>query len=94
MKRDLDALMEARGLDAFVVSGRTYGNPSLVYLLNGAAVTQGIVVKKRGEPPVFIHSPIERDEAAASGLPLVNMARYRFTEILRETGDRDRKSVV
>jgi Xaa-Pro aminopeptidase len=93
MKRDLDALMEARGLDAFVVSGRTYGNPSLVYLLNGAAVTQGIVVKKRGEPPVFIHSPIERDEAAASGLPLVNMARYRFTEILRETGDRLKATV-
>jgi len=93
MKRDLDALMEARGLDAFVVSGRTYGNPSLVYLLNGAAVTQGIVVKKRGEVPVFIHSPIERDEAAASGLPLVNMARYRFTEILRETGDRLKATV-
>ncbi len=88
MKRDLDALMEARGLDAVVVSGRTHGNPSLVYLLNGAPVSQGIVVKKRGETPVFIHSPIEWDEAKASGLPLVNMARYRFTDILRETGDR------
>ncbi|MCS7178059.1 MAG: Xaa-Pro peptidase family protein [Anaerolineae bacterium] len=93
MKRDLDALMEARGLDAFVVSGPIYGNPSLIYLLNGAAVTQGIVVKKRGEPPVFIHSPLERDEAAASGLPLVNIARYRFTEILRETGDRLKATV-
>ncbi len=48
MKRDLDRLMEERGLDALVVSGRTYGNPSLVYLVNGAAVTQGIVVKKAG----------------------------------------------
>lgn len=93
MKSDLDRLMEDRGLDAIVVSGRTYGNPSLVYLLNGAGVTQGIVVKKRGETPVLIHSPIERDEAAASGLPLVNMARYRFTEILRETGDRLKATV-
>ncbi len=88
MKCDLDRLMEERGLDAIVVSGRAYGNPSLVYLVNGAAITQGIVVKKRGETPVLIHSPIERDEAAASGLPLVNMARYRFTDILRETGER------
>ncbi len=88
MKRDLDRLMEERGLDAAVVNGPTYGNPNLVYLLNGAAVSQGIVVKKRGEEPVFLHSPIERDEAKATGLRLVNMARYDFVSILRERGDR------
>ncbi|HIE37882.1 MAG TPA: aminopeptidase P family protein [Anaerolineales bacterium] len=88
MKQDLDRLMEERGLDAAVVAGHTYGNPTLVYLLNGAEVSQGIVVKKRGEEAVFIHSPIERDEAVATGLRLVNMAKYDFVSILREKEDR------
>lgn len=88
MRRDLDRLMEERGLDALVVSGSTYGNPSLVYLLKGADVSQGIVVKKRGEEAVFLHSPIERDEAKAAGLRLANLGRYRFVEILKEKGDR------
>jgi Xaa-Pro aminopeptidase len=88
MKQDLDRLMEERGLDAAVVAGHTYGNPTLVYLLNGAEVSQGIVVKKRGEEAVFIHSPIERDEAVATGLRLINMAKYDFLSILREKEDR------
>lgn len=88
MRQDLDRLMEERGLDAAVVSGPTYGNPTLAYLLSGAAVSQGIVVKKRGEGPTFIHSPIERDEAAATGLHLVNMAKYDFVSILREKENR------
>ena len=85
--------MEERGLDAMVVSGSTYGNPSLIYLLRGANVSQGIVVKKRGEQPVFLHSPIERDEAKATGLPLININRYEFVRLLEETGSRLAASV-
>jgi len=87
MKRDLDKLMEERDLDAAVVAGHTYGNPSLIYMLNNAEVTQGTVIKKRGEEAVFVHSPIERDEARASGLRLVNQAQYDYRSILREKGD-------
>jgi len=86
VRKDLDRLMEERGLDALVVSGSTYGNPSLVYLLKGADVSRGIVVKKRGEEAVFIHSPIERDEAKATGLPLIDMSRYKFMNVLEEKG--------
>lgn len=88
VRKDLDRLMEERGLDALVVSGSMYGNPSLAYFLMGANVSQGIVVKKRGEEPVFIHSPIERDEAKAAGLPLIDISRYNFTALLREKGNR------
>lgn len=87
MKRDLDRLMEERGLDAALVAGRVHGNPALYYMVNGAALSQGWVLKKRGQEPVLLCSPIEREEAAASGLPVVNMARYDFMAILRETGD-------
>lgn len=88
MKKDLDRLMEERGLDAAVVSGNVYGNPTMSYLLNGAAVGGGIIVKKRGQKPTFIHYSIEREEAVASGLELVDLSRYDYMSILREKPDR------
>lgn len=85
MRSDLDRLMEERGLDVAIVSGRTYGNPSLVYMLGGADVSQGILIKRRGEEPLLVHSPIERDEAKASGLRLVDMNQYDVLTIMRES---------
>jgi Xaa-Pro aminopeptidase len=88
LKQDLDRLMEERGLDALVVSGKTHGNPALYYMVNGAGLTSGYVLKRRGAEPVLVCSPIEREVAAASGLTVVNMNRYDFTAILRDLGDR------
>ena len=88
MKQDLDQLMEARGLDAVLVAGKVHGNPAMYYMTNGAGLTGGRVLKKRGEAPVLLCSPIEREEAAASGLAIVNMSRYDFVGILREADDR------
>jgi len=88
VKRDLDHLMEERGLDAILVAGKVHGNPAMYYMTNGAGLTGGRVLKKRGEEPVLLCSPIEREEAAASGLVVVNMARYDIMGILRQTDDR------
>ena len=88
MKQDLDRLMEERGLDALVVRGATNGNPAMVYMTNGAGLSGGFVIKKRGEAPVLVCSSIEREEAAASGLATVNMGKFDFRGILREKGDR------
>jgi Xaa-Pro aminopeptidase len=86
MKQDLDYLMEARGLDAALVAGATHDNPAMYYMTNGAEVSGGYVLKKRGEEPVLLCSPIEREGAAASGLAVVNMGKYDYVTILRETG--------
>ncbi len=88
MKQDIDRLMEERGLDAALVTGALYGNPAMYYMTNGADLTSGWVLKKRGEEPVLLCWPIEREEAAASGLAVVNMVKYDFISILREMGDR------
>ncbi len=88
MKQDLDHLMEERGLDAAVITGGMYGNPAMYYMVNGADVSGGYVIKKRDETPVLIHSPIERQGAADSGLVTVKMNKYDYVGILRETGDR------
>ncbi len=87
MKQDLDHLMEQRGLEAVIISGKTHGNPAMVYMTNGAEVSGGLVLKKRGAEPILLCSPIEREGAAASGLRVVNMSKYDYVSILRQTGD-------
>jgi Xaa-Pro aminopeptidase len=78
--------MEERGLGAILVAGRVHGNPAMYYMTNGTV--GGYVVKKRGEESVLLCSPIEREEAAASGLTTVNIGKYDFLSILREADDR------
>lgn len=84
MQRDLDALMEVRNLDAFVVSGKVLGNPPLIYMLNGANLTNALIVKKRGAAPQLIVSPIEREEAAAAGVATILNSRYRYSDLLKQ----------
>jgi hypothetical protein len=72
VKQDLDRLMEERGLDAAFVSGAVHGNPAMYYMTNGAGLTRGLVIKKRGEEPLLLCWPMEREEAAASGLSVIN----------------------
>jgi Xaa-Pro aminopeptidase len=87
MKRDLDRLMEERGLDGMVVSGKLNGNPSLFYMVNGAKVQTGYVFKKRGCEPLLISSPIEREVALTSGLAVVTTNKYDYEVILQEKPD-------
>jgi Xaa-Pro aminopeptidase len=86
MKRDLDRLMEERGLDAAFVSGTIHGNPAMYYMTGGVGLTKGMVIKKRGEEPVLLCWPMEREVAAESGLATVNLAKYDYTALLREMG--------
>jgi Xaa-Pro aminopeptidase len=88
VKDDLDRLMEERGLDAALASGTVHGNPALYYLTNGAGLTQGMVLKKRGEEPILLCWPMEREEAAASGLRVENLGRYDYARLEREAGSR------
>ncbi len=84
MQCDLDQLMTTRNLDAIVVSGKVAGNPPLVYMLNGAHMTQALLVKKHGETPYLIVSPIEREEAAAAGYPVILNTRYDYGGLLKQ----------
>lgn len=48
MKSDLDALMQARNLEAIIVLGNAEHNPSMYYLTGGGHVNKAVLVKKRG----------------------------------------------
>ncbi|GAB4477852.1 MAG: hypothetical protein Kow0088_17180 [Anaerolineales bacterium] len=87
MKQDLDRLMRERNLDAMLVMGRLNGNPPLYYMTNGAKVIRARVVKKRGEMPVLVCAPIDREEAATSGLKVITTNYFDYEGILRKTPD-------
>jgi Xaa-Pro aminopeptidase len=91
MKSDLDTLMQENGLDALLITGPAQHNPAMVYLTGGGHVSSADLIKRRGQPPVLFYNPMERDEAAKSGLTTKNLMDYNFTELLNQAnGDYQR----
>jgi len=86
MKPDLDALMEARKLDALVVLGAAEHNPPMYYLTGGGHISFALLIKKRGETPTIFCNPMERDEAARTGLPTGTLMVAPMQELLEEAG--------
>jgi Xaa-Pro aminopeptidase len=73
MKSDIDALMQAKELDAILVFGNAENNPPMYYLTGGGHVNSAVLIKKRNEDPVLYCNSMEREEAAKSGLRVVPM---------------------
>ena len=86
MKNDLDALMTANNLDAVLITGAAQHNPAMVYMTGGAHLTSADVIKLRNAEPVLYCYPMERDEAARTGLSTRNLADYKFNDLLKEAG--------
>lgn len=85
MKSDLDQLMSERNFDALLVTGPSHNNPTMYYLANGATVGEAtMLIKKRGEEPVLFVNLMERDEAAKSGLRVVDTGKYDYQSLLKE----------
>jgi Xaa-Pro aminopeptidase len=86
MKSDLDSLMQERNIDALLIVGPGQHNPPMVYMTGGGQLTQADLIKKRGEDPILFFNPMERDEAAKTGLKTKNLADYNFREMLKQMG--------
>jgi Xaa-Pro aminopeptidase len=83
MKRDLDGLMQARGIDALTVSGTPRTSRDLFYFTGPVAVTEARLMKKAGEEPILVVNAMERDEAARSGLEVMTQNDFGILEIAR-----------
>ena len=86
MKQDLDELMKQHNIDVIFVTGSAQHNPAMVYFAGAAHVSGAILIKKRGERGVLFHNPMEREEAANSGLATVSFSKYPIADLLKETG--------
>ena len=86
MKQDLDTLMEKAGIDALLVSGSATHNPAMFYFTGNVHIGFGDLIKQRGQEPVLFCNPMEREEAARTGIKTKNIAEYKITELLTQTG--------
>src|SRR5256885_13848483 len=68
MLTDLDDLLLARGIEAAIVPMHEALHPSFRWLTRGAKVTIGYAIKIAGRDAILVTNPMERDEAAATGL--------------------------
>jgi Xaa-Pro aminopeptidase len=85
MKTDIDLLMADHNLDAMLVVGPGQHNPPMVYLTGGGHLTKAHLIKKRGHPPVLFHYPMERDEAARSGLQTRSLEEFQYQQLVTES---------
>lgn len=68
MLSDLDALLTSRGIEAAIVPMHESLHPSFRWISRGAKITRGYAIKLAGREPILVTYPMERDEAAATGL--------------------------
>ena len=85
MKSELDALMQSRNLDAFIVFGNAEHNPPMTYLTGGGHVSHATLIKKRGEEATLFFGDMERDEAAKSGLKLIPYSKYDLDALVKKS---------
>jgi Xaa-Pro aminopeptidase len=86
MRSDLDALMQTKNLDAILIFGAAENNPPMTYLVGGGHVSGATLIKKRGASAVLFCNPMEREEAAKSGLDIHLYDEYPWQEMLKEAG--------
>ena len=83
MFHDLDPLMESRGIGALIVPMHETMHASFRWLTRGAKVTRGYVVKVARRDPFLIAYPMEREEAAATGVTARGIHEFGYEEIFR-----------
>lgn len=84
MISDLDRLMQKHNLGAILVTGPAQHNPAMFYLTGGGHLTSAELIKAHGQEPTLYYNPMERDEAAASGLKTKNLAEYSMKALIKE----------
>jgi len=84
MRSDIDRLMQEREIEAIMILGNMHDNP-LMYYFTGASgqVSDAMLLKKKGKEPVIFCNPMERDEAAKSGLEIIPINVGIEDELLR-----------
>ncbi len=84
MKRDLDQALAKHHLDGLLIVGPAHHNPAMYYFTGEAHISQAVLIKPRGAEPVLFYQPMERDEAAKTGLVARSLADFDFRTYLKQ----------
>jgi Xaa-Pro aminopeptidase len=86
MRQDLPRLLKERELDAALVMGNTLDSPTVYYLTGGVKLEGALIILRPFVPAVLIHSPMERDGAAQTGMQCLPFTHWDVPEIARQMG--------
>lgn len=84
MKSELSEIMKDAGLDAIVVMGASGSNPPMKYFVGDAFFTSAMVIIPANDEPVLIYPPMERDNAAKTGMKRINIDEFPLKKMLDE----------
>ncbi|HVT45847.1 MAG TPA: M24 family metallopeptidase [Thermoanaerobaculia bacterium] len=87
MKSDLDRLMAERGIGGLIVPMHELSHPSFRWITRAARVTRGYALHRPGHATLLVYYPMERDEAAAAGLPALSIHELGYSDIFRANPD-------
>ena len=74
VKSKIDAVLKQQDLNGLVVLGGSAHNPAMYYLANGASIGErSLLIKPRGKRAALVVNSMEREEAARSGLRVLDL---------------------
>ena len=85
MRRDLDRLMQERGLAGMVVFAYDRYSPAMVYA-TGQKLHYGIYFRAADGRAHLIHDPMERDQAAAVGCEHSSFPQHGINQLIEAEG--------
>jgi Xaa-Pro aminopeptidase len=91
LKRDIDALLRERQIDAALVLKGERPSANFRYLTGPHPhISSAILIWRPGERPFLVHSAMERDDASATGFELTDYGTLGWRKILEQEGGQDR----
>ncbi len=91
MKSQIDEILKKNNISAVYITGSADHNPAMHYFTGNVHVSQGALVICEGKKPVLFFNPMEREEAARTGLELQSFANHPYASLVKETnGDRSK----
>jgi Xaa-Pro aminopeptidase len=95
MKTDIDRLIKEADLDALLVFGPAAHNAPMTYFTGLAHLSVGFLLKICNRKAIHFHYPMEREEAAATGLETKDIfADYDYPALLKQANSDSNEAQV
>lgn len=93
MKSCLQGEMEKRNIDWIILSGDRSYTPDIVYMLGNAGLCHPIILIKKGDEPIIIYEPMEKEEALKIGAKIYSREEFLpRSQALLLANDKDRQT--
>jgi Xaa-Pro aminopeptidase len=94
MKTDINLLMQQNNVEALFITGAGQHNPFMVYFTGTRHLTSADLLLKHNQEPILFHGPMEREEAARSGLKTCSYNSYPMGALQKQANGNRSKAMA